>query len=261
MWLRSAWVAPVCLYLVQCISRRVCSLVLHYFLSMAKVKIRANNNSSELKGKLLQLLVTHSVRATKLLPVSDGFVCFCASPVDADQIFAAETYSSLITGDFEPVMPQQLRALRTILLHILDDYIVQHTSKEMELEIASSNRWCVVKEVIKIPNSKLVKVVLQSSEMSDKCTKKGLLMFNLYVPPSSISRDEYHPIQTCYRGYRVDDHTTTLCPQPSSYTICSLCASRDHNWKYCNSKKRKCCNCNGDHSTLSMSCFIRKSVV
>ena len=141
VWLLSAWVAPVCLYFVQCISRRVYSLVLAYFLNMTKVKIRANNNSPELKGKLLQLLVTHAVRATKLLPVSDGFVCFCASPADADQIFATETYSSLISGDFEPVMPQQLRALRTILLHRLDDYIVQHTSKEMELEIASSNRW------------------------------------------------------------------------------------------------------------------------
>ena len=86
-------------------------------------------------------------------------------------------------------------------------------------------------------------------------------MFNLYVPPSSISRDEYHPIQTCYRCYRVDDHTTTLCPQPSSYTICSLCASRDHNWKYWNSKKRKCCNCDGEHSALAMSCSIPKSVV
>ena len=81
---------------------------------MTKVKIRTSSNSSELKGKLLELFMRNSIKVLKLLPVSDGFLCFCASADDADKLFATNVFSDLMSKDCEPIKPQQLNEVHEV---------------------------------------------------------------------------------------------------------------------------------------------------
>ena len=97
--------------------------------------------------------------------------------------------------------------------------------------------------------------------MSNRCLKQGLFMLRLLVPSDNINRDEYIPVQTCYRCYKLNDHNTLQCPENISFRLCSLCSSWEHNWKQCNSKLKKCCFCGESHSSLSMTCSLRKSAV
>ena len=156
----------------------------------------------------------------------------------------------LVAIDYEPIMPQELKAMRSVMLRRLDGHIVSHTYRVIEQKITTANKWCVLKEAVKIPNYKLEKVVFHSFEMSDKCIRDGLFMFQLFVRSSCISREEYFPIQTCYRCYIVEEGITAQCPEPSSLKLCSLCASRNYTWKRCKSEVKKCCNC-GEHSTFT----------
>ena len=189
---------------------------------MTKVKIRASSNSSELKGRLLDLCIKHSIRVTKLLQESDGYICFCASADDADKLFCNKVYPDLVKINWEPVMPQQLKFMRSAMLRRVDDLILKYTPKEIQSEIVNCNDWSEVKEVIRIPNSKLLKIVFHSAEMSHRCINDGVFIFQLFVPPANIAREEYQQIKTCYRCYNSEDHNTIHCPEPSSFKICSI---------------------------------------
>ena len=99
---------------------------------MTKIKIRTTNNSSKSNGKLLEICVKHSIKVVRLVPVSDGFLCFFfASPDDADELFAADVYRELIC---EVIMPQQLRAIRSAFLRRMNDSILTHTAKKFRLK-------------------------------------------------------------------------------------------------------------------------------
>ena len=157
---------------------------------MTKVKIRASSNSFELKGRLLNLCIKHSIRVTKLLQVSDGYLCFYASADDADKLFSTKVYPDLVKIDCEPIMPQQLKSMRSVMLRRVDDLILNHTPKKIQSEIVNCNDWSEVKEVIRIPNSKLLKIVFHSAEMSHRCIKDGVFIFQLFVPSANIAREE-----------------------------------------------------------------------
>ena len=47
---------------------------------------------------------------------------------------------------------------------------------------------------------------------------------------------------------------------PHDYVVCSLCSSRDHRHNNCISNFEKFINCSGDHTTISMSCPINKTI-
>ena len=97
--------------------------------------------------------------------------------------------------------------------------------------------------------------------MIEKAVSNGLLMFNLSVPPASISREIHIDLIICYRCYQWNDHKAANCKRDSSYVICSICSSTGHSFKNCESKTKKCINCNGNHCTVSYSCPKRKQIV
>ena len=103
------------------------------------IDIRASSNSSELKGRLIELCVKHSIRVTKLLHVFDGFLRFCASASDADELFWNKVFPDLVKIDCGPIMPQQLKSMRSVMLRMVDDIILNHTPKEIQSEIVNCN--------------------------------------------------------------------------------------------------------------------------
>ena len=87
-----------------------------------------------------------------------------------------------------------------------------------------------------------------------------LLAFNV-IPPRNISREKFIRIDVCYKCYQLDDHLSAACGKGGDYMVCSICSSPDHTFKNCNSNIKKCINCSGEHSTLAMSCPVRKKLL
>ncbi|CAF4212409.1 unnamed protein product [Rotaria magnacalcarata] len=66
-------------------------------------------------------------------------------------------------------------------------------------------------------------------------------------------------ITTCLICYKHNEHLTKDCPHKGTdFKRCSLCSSKSHTFKTCNTEHRKCLNCNGPHSTLAPSCPAKK---
>ena len=118
-------------------------------------------------------------------------------------------------------------------------------------------------DIFKYDNSKNIKVTFENQHMVSQVLPKGLILFNLSHPAHNICREIFVDILTCFKCYQLEDHQTSSCPKSKEYKICSLCASQEHSHRECISSIRNCINCKeegNDHSTLAMSCPIRKNV-
>lgn len=73
-----------------------------------------------------------------------------------------------------------------------------------------------------------------------------------------IKAEEYIPITTWKRCYKVEDHYTKDCKKDKEYKICSECASVEHTWRDCKTDLKKCINGSGNHRTLAYNCPIKK---
>lgn len=229
--------------------------------STVKVKIKTNDNSTVSRSNLLQICMNGSVRVSRVVAISEGFLLHCASADYADTLFSDEVHDALVSCHFEPVMPPELKAKRCIILRRLDNIIYENDPTDIAKEIENNNHWSRVKDVFKFPNSRAIKVTFSSAEMAVKSTSSGLCLYHLYIPSCDIVVDQYISVVTCYRCFKIDDHLTFSCPMDTTYKICSNCASPGHDWKTCESSIKKCINCGKDHHSLSMSCPVRKEVL
>ena len=94
--------------------------------------------------------------------------------------------------------------------------------------------------------------------MAKKATDIDLLMFYMSIPPTQMHQEEYIEFLTCIRCYAVEDHTAKECPKPTTYQMCSNCATEGHPHWECKERVRKCINCGQDHHATAMRCPTRK---
>lgn len=103
---------------------------------MAKVKIKAKNSRQpETTNKLLSLLSKHDIYATRVIPKNDGFVVLTYNDSELDKIFDGTTNNDLINNRFTPIIPNQLRANRSVVIFKVDNHIYQHPEDEMIIEM------------------------------------------------------------------------------------------------------------------------------
>jgi len=115
--------------------------------------------------------------------------------------------------------------------------------------------------MFKFPNAKTIKITFTTQSMAIRCIENGIHILNLHVPPRNITIDSFIEVRACYRCYKLDDHISTTCDKNSDYLICSVCAGLGHNFRNCTAERRCCINCGGQHSTMSMTCPIRKKII
>lgn len=228
---------------------------------MGRVKIKHPRPKEITTRRELLGILAPSVRVARLIPTWDGVAVVTASDKDTDTIFKDEVLKALLEGGFNPLLPPELKAQRTVLCFQLDELICEHTAEGIQEEIERSNGWAKVAEVYKFPRSSTVKITFRSSEMSKKATDNGILMFSMSVPPHQIRQEVYIPILSCNRCYAVETHATSQCPHPNTYKRCSECASSDHTFRDCQAREKKCINCDGPHSARAMRCPVRKEAL
>lgn len=238
------------------------SLILMAHLNSPKLTVRFNCLTSDSKKNfLLDFCVKNSIKIEKILEKSFGYIIVCPSIDDADGIFSDGLSDVFAAADIEPVLPNELKAKRSVIINKIDDIVYKLSSDELKHELVSRNLWCVVKDVVKFRHSQGIKITFSVAAMADRASRQGLFVCKLFISSSSILKDSFIPIITCYRCYKFEDHKTHQCPQNDSFRVCSLCASHEHVWKQCQSNVKKCLNCDGAHSALSMMCNVKKQII
>ncbi len=231
---------------------------------MARVKIKSEDTTQSNRIILLRILSANIIYATRIITVQDCFIVLTRSDEEVDKIFQQKTQQELTNNRFLPILPPELKAKRTVLIFNTDEYIYNHTEKEIEEELLTKNTWMNegIDSIFKIPRTKILKVTFKETTAAKKTTEKGIPVFHMSIPAHTVKIEEYIPITTCLKCYAIEDHITSECPKPKEYKICSECSSNDHTWRECSASNiRKCINCKGEHRTLANKCPQRKKAL
>ncbi|MPC69229.1 hypothetical protein E2C01_063446 [Portunus trituberculatus] len=223
---------------------------------MARVRIKHPHPNNHSKLQLLRAFSEYLIYATRIILTPDSFIVLTRSDEDIDSIFEKECNETLHVAGFEPILPPEMRAKRTVLVFNTDDYILSHSEDEIKQKIIHKNTW--IKQgidcIFKIPSSKILKIYFNSTNAAKLATDKGLLAFHMSIPSYNVKVEEFIPITTCMRCYAIEQHTTNKCTMPETHTVCSECASDKHTWKTCTSNIKKRLNC------LANKCHLRKKI-
>lgn len=232
--------------------------------AMARVKIKhPDPGKPENRLKLVKTLSEHLVYATKIITTQDGYITLTRTDEDIDKIFKNGCNKKLTEQDFEPILPPEQRAKRTVILFNVDEYLISQKEKDIEEEILKENAWIKegISNIFKVPRAKIIKICFNDSLTAKNATEKGLLAFHMSIPSHNIKIDEFIPILTCMRCYQLESHTTNNCPMPKEHKVCSECGGKTHTWRECKEATKKCLNCEGQHRTLAYKCPKRKEII
>lgn len=230
---------------------------------MARIKIKHPTQTQDDKRALLSILGNHNVFATKVAYARDGFIILTSLESETDSLFSEECLQSLQSKNFQPLIPPELKAKRTILLFSIDAQAMNHTPEHITTEIYRVNEFTQNKilSVFKFPNNNILKITFTETAPAQKSKEQGIKLYNTRVPPHQIKEEEFIPIKTCLHCYKLADHYTNQCPSPKERKVCSECSEEGHTWKQCTANYKKCLNCNGNHSTLAYKCPTKKAAL
>lgn len=227
-----------------------------------RVKIIRLSETNITKQKLIKLLAESGVNFSKCyLDFHKQFVVICNGSDDVDKIFSDNCIQKLQEIGCKPVLPPELQARRAAILRYCDDMIYERSEDEIKEEIELKNTGIKVSDIFKFPKSKSIKITFGSAGMQSRICKNGLLLFHLSHPPYNIFPEIFIEIQVCYKCYEMNSHETGDCHRGDNFTVCSLCGCNSHTYKNCKSDIKKCLHCQGHHSSMALSCPVRKKLV
>lgn len=231
---------------------------------MTKVRIKTRNSKDPGKKlQLLELLSESDIYASRVIVANEAFIIYTYDETDLDKLFNGITDKYLEANGFTPVIPQELKAKRTIVIFNVDTHIFNNDDEEMIAEVMDKNAFTnnQITDLQRIQKPKIIKITFTKTNLAKKTTETGLRMFSMSIPPHQIEQDTYIEIKCCMKCYKMEDHFTSECPKPQGYKICSECAEEGHIWTECPNERKKCINCEGEHRTLAMKCLLRKEVI
>ena len=228
---------------------------------MGRVKIKHPRPKEIGVRRRLADILSPTLKLTRLIPTSDAVVVLTPTDKDADAIFSTDISAQLAAEGFTPVVPPELRALRTIICSGLDELVLEHSEEEIAAEVGAQHTWAKAESVFKFPRSTTAKITFRSGDMARKAMLEGLHLFQIHIAGHQMRQEVYIPLLTCNKCNAVEDHPTSSCPKPASYMRCSECSEEGHIFRNCTAASKKCLNCGGDHSARAMRCPTRKEAL
>ena len=230
---------------------------------MFEIRLQLCDAFSSSKVDILDVFNTFNIKCSNItIPTEKNeFMIYCNSSADVDLVFQEACMFALDALGCIPVLPPELKAKRTVILKSLDTYIYDLPLAEIVFELNKNNENLHVVDAYKFPNSRTVKITFSNENMASTCLENGLNIFIIHLSPNMMQREEFIQIPTCYRCFSLNTHSSNECKKETDYVICSKCAVIGHDSRYCSSNEFKCINCEGNHSTLSLSCPIRIAII
>ena len=219
------------------------------------IKVKSTIVAKEKWLELTKLLSTSKVNCAKVMPIKDGYIVACNSDEDVEKLFSAETIQALETKSFHPIVPQTVKAKKTVIVKNIDSYLCDFDCESLISSINEINSpWLKICSLFKFQSGKTFKMECETQQMARLCTERGFFILNLSIPPRMLSIDEYIKVDFCYKCYSINEHFVQDCPKEHDYKVCSECTSVNHTYRDCASTSKKCINCSGNHSTMSQRC-------
>ena len=101
------------------------AIIIHDTMTRVKIK-RRNSHERDTKKKLLELLATNNIYVIRIITISDGYIVLTDNDNDCDKLFQKPCLDALHSQEFQPIMPPELRAKRTVVIFKTgDDIIIQ----------------------------------------------------------------------------------------------------------------------------------------
>lgn len=92
-----------------------------------------------------------------------------------------------------------------------------------------------------------------------KILENGLIINKVTLTPKYINRDNYIPINQCFRCFSFNNFIKDCKAEVKSCSVCSLPVSPTHNYRNCpSSNDPKCINCKEQHISIYQDCLKRK---
>lgn len=226
----------------------------------AKVKITSSEEIQ--KANLTTLFKNQNIpiKNIYILPQKrENCYVFFHTDDDADKTFSDDCTSALAGAGYNALPNEKTLANRTVFIRNIDRDIKAKDEDAILKAINSENHAIKASKVVKINNSRIIKVVLKSREMALKVIEHGIYIDKLSL--RDIEVENYVEVIVCLKCYQLGDHLKESCPKAADYKCCSTCASEEHTHHSCSSEQIKCINCKEDHYTLAKKCKKRKELI
>ena len=134
-----------------------------------KIKCKAPNNKDN-KIKLIEILSRRDIEISRIFNTHDGFAVLTVNEHHADSIFDQETKAELSQNDFNPVMPPDLKAKKSVIIPRVDDLIYEWSNVDIGEELKRQNSWIgeELEAVYKFPNSPTIKLTFTQTKLAKK---------------------------------------------------------------------------------------------
>ena len=209
-----------------------------------KITIKCNNPSPNLKTKVSRLFEELGIKCSNInvLPSKNVVIINCISNLDADKIFEPGCTERLKVLSCNAVMPNKLKAIRSIIIKNIDSRVYDLDAGDIKKEIMRNDNSLIIVDLVKFPNVAIIKITFTGCVMVERCVQNGLKAFMISIPPHNIYKYEFIEIKTCSKCFTIKDHITQECKKDPSFKICSKCVSPNHDFKTCTAQIMKCIN-------------------
>ena len=102
---------------------------------MSRIKIKCRKNGREEKLQLLEILCRKYIEISRITATHDGFVVLTVDEHSADSLFLHDTKNELMSKDFSPIMPPEMRAKKSIIIPRVDDVIYEQNVVDIGEEL------------------------------------------------------------------------------------------------------------------------------
>ena len=209
-------------------------------------------STDEVLQRVFNITQIPPIRCVK---VHNGFKVFVANADQLSPFLSSEGRRKLAGAGFEPQLPPEMRARCTVVAKKVDRTVTEKPINSIRADVTARNSVNVL-EVYVPPESRIVKIRVQSPEEANKLLKDGIRIFNTSVPAYNIEPESYIQIDQCFKCCRLG-HLRNVCTNPQ---CCTRCGEEGHFFQGC-TKPAKCKNCGGAHTAVSGTCPEKKKIL
>ena len=95
-----------------------------------KIRVKAANEDCDIEN-LHKSLSKSKIKYSKINCKGNIYEVFCNESSDADNMFSDVCLNTLVSFNFQPIMPMELKSKRCVIIKRLDSQIYGHSEEEL----------------------------------------------------------------------------------------------------------------------------------
>lgn len=203
-------------------------------------------------GKIKTTLLSHQCLYARFI-VGYKQVTLLLEPEFEDKLRSKDCLEALTAIGFKVREAPTQKAKRSIFVRGVESEETSKSIHQIRDELQDRND-IIVEDVAVLGKYKSVlKIVCKNEDEAIKLTNDGVKFGGQNL--LDVHPDDFVDLQFCRKCYSWE-HKDRDCDKSP---VCSECSSPEHRFVDCKADRKRCVNCDKDHSTLSMLCEVKKA--